>query len=124
MGMFDTIIINTDLLPISEEEKELLSKTNFQTKSLDNALFTYRITNDGFLEYLVSSRNFGIKESFSPETDHWKRINDIHGYVSFYTSSRKNNEWFEFVAKFTDGKLVEIFRNQGHRYEGNRKDDY
>ena len=29
-----------------------------------------------------------------------------HGYVNFYTSISK--KWYEFNAKFTDGKLVEI----------------
>jgi hypothetical protein len=120
MGMFDTLQLDVNLLPVSPEQIESLSKEEFQTKSLENALLTYRITDEGYLEYLVYSSDFLEDYRSSSEYEDWIRVNEVHGYVSFYTHHK---EWYEFVAKFTDGKLVEIFRNQGKRYEGNRRGD-
>ena len=119
MGMYDTLLINTNCLPISAEEIELLSKEEFQTKSLDNCLICYRITDEGFLECEESSRE--LLRTSSTGTN-WKRVDEVHGYVTFYTMT-KAKEWYEFIAKFTDGKLVKIFRNEGVSYEGNRRCD-
>jgi hypothetical protein len=42
MGIFDTISVNIDLLPISGIDKKRLSGESFQTKSLDNSTKTKR----------------------------------------------------------------------------------
>lgn len=119
MGMFDTIFVNFDLLPISKEEKQLMPREDFQTKSLEKCLLFYRITDDGFLEY-EDSPNFEEDKQILLKEGNWVRVDDIHGYVSFYVMC-SDRKWYEFVAKFTDGRLVEIFKNDGPRYAGNRR---
>jgi hypothetical protein len=121
MGMFDTISVNFDLLPISEEEKQLMPREDFQTKSLEKCLLFYRITDDGFLEY-EDSADFEKDRQVLLEEGNWVRVEDIHGYVSFYVMA-SDRKWYEFVAKFTDGRLVKIFKNDGPRYAGNRRSD-
>ena len=121
MGMFDTITISIDRLPISETDKERLKNENFQTKSLEKLLLRYRITDDGLLECFNAIADFEDEETAPPKSNNWIRIDDIHGYVSFYTSADDPHEWFEFVAKFTDGRLVDVFRSTESRYYGNRK---
>ena len=118
MGMFDTIWVNTKRSPISSEEQEALSQQSFQTKSLEKLLLYYRITDEGDLEYLDKLADWEDEETTSKKSGKWVKITDIHGYITFYTSLE--SEWFEFIAKFTDGKLVEIFRNENKRYHGNR----
>ncbi|TAG40974.1 MAG: hypothetical protein EAZ32_04760 [Cytophagia bacterium] len=117
MGMFDTIWVNSKRLPLSSEEQEALSNQFFQTKSLEKLLIYYRITDEGDLEYLDKLAD-SEEEAQPKKSGKWVKIQDIHGYITFYTSLDK--EWFEFVAKFTDGKLVTIFRNTNKRYHGNR----
>ena len=47
MGMFDTIHINSAMLPVTDEEKKLFGKSpDWQTKSLDCTLDDYYITDD------------------------------------------------------------------------------
>jgi hypothetical protein len=123
MGMFDNIEFDINRLPISVEERKLLSKKKFQTKSLENTLSRYRITEDGHLEYLVYCSDFLDQYEPDCQFESWIRINDIHGYVSFYTFLSDPKEWYEFVAKFTDGKLVDLFRNQGKTFAGNRREN-
>lgn len=118
MGMFDTIWVNSKRLPLSSEEQEALSKQSFQTKSLERLLLYYRITDEGDLEYLDKLADWEDEEAQPKKSGKWVKIQDIHGYITFYTSLDK--EWFEFVAKFTDGKVVDIFRNENKRYHGNR----
>jgi hypothetical protein len=118
MGMFDTIWVDSKRLPVSENEQQLLSKESFQTKSLDRLLLNFRITDQGDLEYLDKLADWEEEENSTPKSGKWLKIKDIHGYITFYTSLDK--EWYEFIAKFTDGKLVDVFRNTGRRYHGNR----
>jgi hypothetical protein len=49
MGLFDTVKIPKKFLPPEVAEIESL-RCNFQTKDLENALFDYFITDDGFLK--------------------------------------------------------------------------
>ncbi|WP_031529558.1 hypothetical protein [Dyadobacter crusticola] len=121
MGMFDTLLFDINLLPVSDEEKQLLLNEEFQTKSLDNLLRTYRITEKGNLLYGVYSSDFLDDYAPACQYEKWIEVPEVHGYISFYTSLTDSNRWYEFVAKFTNGKLVEVFRNEGTRYEGNRK---
>ena len=103
MGMFDTLHINPSLLPLTEVEDYIkLSKETYQTKSLERLLLTYRITDDGYLEY---------KDTYAETLpSDWSRVMNFNGIVTFYTSIDEPYEWFEFVATFIDGQLSNIVR--------------
>jgi len=62
--------------------------TSFQTKDFDCFMDRYTITADGYLLRNGESVPF-------------------HGMINFYTYTR-DDMWFEYEAKFTDGRLVEI----------------
>lgn len=114
MGMFDYLKINTNKLPVSEKEKKIIgTDPGWQTKDFDCILTTIEITDDNLLKIkrfnLVVDRSkknalgtFGV---FTHEDERIETINH-HGYVNFYTGV--SGCWYEFNAKFTDGKLIEI----------------
>lgn len=123
MGMFDYLFIDTNLLPITKEEKELIGENReFQTKDFDRELTEVYITNEGE----VKVNRFEMEEVPKEERPYMnevgisnlfgclRRVNERletinhHGYVRFYTNVDKT--WFEFSAKFTDGKMVNIER--------------
>ena len=121
--MFDNLIINTDKLPVSDEEKKLIGKNpNWQTKDFDCDLTEIYITDEGELK--INRWNYEeVPKEERPHPDGeglWglmgslRRVNErlettpYHGYVNFY--STVNNIWYEFNAKFTDGQLVNIER--------------
>lgn len=102
MGMFDTLTIDLELLPISEDDKkkylsDLLD--GFQTKSLDSLLDRYEITSGGYL----------FKTNYDGEI--YQRQEKVYftGEIEFYTDS-EDGTWFEFKAQFIDGKLESIKR--------------
>ncbi len=121
MGMFDNLIISTDKLPVTEEEKKLIGNNpGWQTKDFDCDMTEIYITDEGKLkinrwDYETVPR----KERPYPDEDglrsimgSLRRINEHleiikhHGCVNFYSNIGKN--WYEFRAKFTDGKLISI----------------
>jgi hypothetical protein len=123
MGMFDYLFIDTNMLPISDEEKIIIGdEPGWQTKDFDNVMTEIYITNDGELkinqweyedvpkEERPHPNDDGIKGLFGSVRRSNESLETIphHGYVRFYSSI--NREWYEFNAKFTDGKLVEIKR--------------
>jgi hypothetical protein len=118
MGMFDYIIIDSQKLPVSSTEKELLKNKTFQTKDLENCLLSYEITNENELmlhnikEEKTSKLIPVIREMDDEENVLDKEIIHekipFHGLLRFYTPI--NNTWYEFKAKFTDDKLVSIER--------------
>jgi hypothetical protein len=123
MGMFDYLFIDTNMLPISDEEKIIIGdEPGWQTKDFDNVMTEIYITNDGELkinqwEYEVvpkEERPHPDDDGIAGMVGSLRRSNESletiphHGYVRFYDSI--NREWYEFNAKFTDGKLVEIKR--------------
>jgi hypothetical protein len=90
MGMFDYLFIDTNMLPISDEEKIIIgNEPGWQTKDFYNTLTEIYITNDGELK-----------------NDQLKII--THNDVRFY--SHINLQRYEFNATFTDGKLIQIKR--------------
>ncbi len=109
MGMYDHLLINKELLPITQEEKDKISEGEvYQTKNFDNAMDKYEILDNGDLKV---TRATWYKDDKQVDTE----IIPYHGIINFYTyigapNSYKDEEWFEFQAKFTDGKLVEIRR--------------
>lgn len=125
MGMFDYLFIDTNMLPISDEEKIIIGdESEWQTKDFDNVMTEIYITNDGELkinqwEYEVvpkEERPHPDGDSIAGLAGSLRRSNEeletipYHGYVNFYNSI--NREWYEFRAKFTDGKLIEIKRTE------------
>ena len=129
MGMFDYLFIDTNMLPISDEEKIIIgNEPGWQTKDFDNILTEIYITNDGELKinrwvYETVPKEerphpdddgvLGLAGSLERTNVRLETI-PHHGYVNFYTfisnseSTPPSNKWYEFNAKFTDGKLVEI----------------
>lgn len=122
MGMFDSIIINVEKLPVTEEEKTVLKNAVFQTKNLEKLLLLYSISDNG--ELLLSKQKNGA--SFEPvflveyetipilDNDSFEKT-PCHGYLNFYTSI--SSLWYEFEAKFTDDKLISIKRISKSTYE-------
>jgi len=102
MGLYDTLHCE---YPLPDPRHQDL---DFQTKSLDPALFHYKITRDGRLVRLARPTRSG------PDRDvEWP----IHGDISFYTSVEK--VWIEYVARFTHG-WVEWIRpiEEARQYQG------
>lgn len=122
MGAFDSIIVNSELLPVSDIKKLFLKNAIFQTKNFDCLDDTYYITLDGKLQReFCDLEEVPPKERPYPNPKHklhnvgsLKKVNctykdiDFHGILIFYQSI--SHEWYEFNAKFTDGKLVSIAR--------------
>ena len=103
MGMFDTLYINIEKLPISDEEKQLIdTNQDWQTKSLKRLLSKVYITDDGELKLSI----FNFEDS---------KYNDeletllYDGCVNFYTNIGNDDlNWYEFNAIFINGKLNSI----------------
>ena len=121
MGMFDNLIISTDKLPVSDEEKKRIGENpGWQTKDFDCQLTEIYITDDGELKENKWNYEMVPKEERPHPDDEGilgmmgsiKRVNErlevipMHGYVNFY--SNIGEDWYEFNAKFTDGKLESI----------------
>ena len=117
--MFDSIKINSQKLPISAVEKELLKDVVFQTKDLEKCLLIYQISDAG--ELLLSeypdkeNKDEKIAVMFNEEYLTDFDLKDLthskipfHGYLRFYTMV--NDIWYEFKAKFTDDTLISIER--------------
>jgi hypothetical protein len=111
MGMFDTLIINTDKLPVTDEEKKLIGKNpSWQTKDFDCMMTEIYITDEGELKINKHSwgwdetqkNGFGTDGVITRENERMETI-PHHGYVNFYSNIGK--DWYEFFAKFTNGKL-------------------
>jgi len=120
MGMYDNLKISAKKLPLSKEEQTTLGDNHdWQTKDFDCTLSDFEITDDGKLRFLniryewdenAKSAMFeftGKYGSLVVKDKKWEYI-EYHGYVNFYRSI--NDVWYEFNAKFTDGKLVNIER--------------
>ena len=93
MGMFDYIKIDSKLLPYFGNVDPCLFENEFwQTKSLNRCLSVFTITENVLIEKTLS------KEIIE--------IIDFHGMIRFYTTI--NAIWYQFDAKYTNGKLVSI----------------
>tara|TARA_Y100000310_G_scaffold40276_1_gene37804 strand:+ start:5209 stop:5574 length:366 start_codon:yes stop_codon:yes gene_type:complete len=111
--MFDTVKVEIELmgLPVG----------SYQTKSLANVMETYRLSSDGRLIFLK-----GHKEEtgethhfFGTEIETQKFVLDelvdtnYHGWITIYGNTLIDVEkggFVDFKLKFTDGKLVEVKR--------------
>jgi len=83
MGMYDDITCE-HVLPFEPKPRS----NSFQTKDFDRLMDHYTITKDGRL----------LKREVEVP---------FHGMLNFYTYTH-DNMWFEYEAKFTDGRLIEI----------------
>lgn len=91
MGMFDHIRCDWPL-------PDAVDGSDMQTKSLANTLSSYAISSDGRLLYADGG-----------ETG-W------HGVMRFYRGER-GGSWFEYEAKFNDGRLVHLLPLAEARYD-------
>jgi hypothetical protein len=110
MGMFDRIFVEVKLpLPkIVGNLKINWKKEEFQTKDLDNLMYTYRISKSGRLmfldqktEWVKDNSRFGGHVNVISEC--WLKSKHT-GKVFFYTTvcsnpEQKESEWMEFVAQ-------------------------
>lgn len=93
--MFDNLIC---LAPLPNDPP--IPRDDFQTKDLDCLLDTYTITEDGLLLHA----RWNVEGELTVP---------YHGLIRFYYGDWSNDDqkmhaWYEYEAKFTDGKLVEI----------------
>lgn len=110
MGMFDDIRYSGALPDgITGEDCE----SSFQSKDLECALTQYEIREDGrlwFLAFELVARQRGPdmpgESPFERRNERWLD-SEYHGMLRFYGNDR-HGAWHEYVAKFTDGNLVEI----------------
>lgn len=102
MGMFDYIRFkNYSILPKPEGFPLDLAILDFQTKSLDNAMYLYEVSED---KYLYCEDN-----PFGEEPNRKSRI-DFHGIINFgaYEVTDLVDYSLEYEAKFTDGVLQDV----------------
>ena len=117
MGMYDEVRCKVDLPDEYVHDKE---KFIFQTKDLENIMGRFTITEEGRL----IEHKFHLEPVPEEEKVHehhiLKRIEDgdvdldYHGYLTFYTRYDVKDEFLEFQAKFTDGKVVEIIKTSNY----------
>ena len=108
MGMFDYLICEYEL------PEKIVQHEVFQTKDLDCDLDRYTIGVDGYL-YKLEWDDDGSGHPVSVKSERY----DFHGDIHFYThiGEPKTPEdwdspdiWFEYVARFSYGKLDSIKR--------------
>ena len=130
MGMFDEIKIEYKM-PDSEIQNE-----TFQTKSLENMMDNYTITEEGRLifhkhhyeEVPEEERPYYGKPEWDESKTLFKFIGSMksvhdedidmqyHGILEIHTMlggfNSDDSEWFSYSLKFTDGTLINIERNE------------
>jgi len=103
-----------------------IPRNDFQTKDLDCSLDTYTITAGGRLVHHFREWELTPEEEKPhPHAKDWRGLfgmyrevkgsqkivdTNYHGDLEFYTSG-KDNEWFQYTARFTDGQLTSIKRD-------------
>ena len=98
MGMFDYVRCEVPL-PDGSSTEGL-----FQTKDFDCPyLETYVIRKDGRLIHNKPRYDIDPPEAVSGEVD-----TNHHGFLNFYDYDTTTSIWREYMAKFTDGQLVDI----------------
>jgi hypothetical protein len=101
MGMFDDITFAREM-PGDPKPRH----GNFQTKDLECALDRYHVDEHGIIR----------RREWEPDARVWIDCDPLayHGMLRFYTCEdiegtgvvgRRSHHWFEYEAKFTDGKL-------------------
>lgn len=114
MGMFDEIRVE-HILPGKTE----ITDEWYQTKSLENIMSRYVISANGELyeetwdyEWVGDEKNFlGGYLSKIPNSYRREYLTNYHGDIIFYSSKPMNEDrvWRDYNARFTNGKLQEIW---------------
>lgn len=112
MGMFDTLKVEIKIPGFFE-----VPDIEFQTKSLDNALEKYVITNNGELyrevwdyKWIEDETHFlGGYEYKIPESYRREYLTDFHGDIIFYEGKSVDGVWRDYTARFTEGKLSRVW---------------
>ena len=114
MGMFDLLKVEMKIPGYSTIPDE-----EFQTKSLDNCMDHYVITNKGQLykevwdHEWVENPDTPIGGSFRKVEGSYLReyLTNFHGDIIFYTSRPMNEDriWRDYTARFTEGRLTRIW---------------
>ena len=112
MGMFDTLKVEIKIPGFFE-----VPGIEFQTKSLDNALEKYVITNNGELYREVwdykriedETHFLGGYEYKIPESYRREYLTDFHGDIIFYEGKSVDGVWRDYTARFTEGRLTRIW---------------
>ena len=115
MGMFDYIKCEVQLPGYS-----FITDEEFQTKSLDNCMDHYVITNKGELyrevwdyEWVDDNEIPIIKGAMRKIEGSYRReyLTNFHGDIIFYTSKPMNEDriWRDYTARFTEGKLSRVW---------------
>lgn len=113
MGLFDTIKVEQKIPGFPD-----IPNVEFQTKSLDNAMENYVITNNGELyrevwEYeWVEDNSMPILKGFMKKVEGSYRreyLTDYHGDIIFYEGKKVDGTWRDYTARFTEGKLTRIW---------------
>lgn len=112
MGMFDEIRIE---LPLPDNTP--VSDDWYQTKSFDNTLSQYVLTANGELyreewdrkweedtDAFFGGRFKRIEKSYRREY-----LTNYHGDIRFYSSTPVGRTWRDYYARFTNGKLQEMW---------------
>lgn len=113
MGMFDDITFSQEM-PGEPKPKH----PDFQTKDLECVLDRYHVDEHGIMR----------RREWEPDARTWIECDPrpYHGLLRFYTLEdipgtgivgRRSHTWFEYEAKFTDGKLQGIRVIDIHRWD-------
>jgi len=140
MGMYDTLKVKKQL-PLPEEVKSLdikWTEIEYQTKSFDNTLSEYTISEDGKLREIIIEREYipyTEEEKKAKKIKSWPLFKDViekskeekelnhHGVVRFYCYERfdEDNDFFiDYDAYFTYGKLDKIEIAEFKKFEVER----
>ena len=110
-------------MPLTDLEKQHLNESKgFQTKDFDCVLtdifledecikisrWTYEEVPVEERPHPIAEGLLGLQGSMRKTNERMEEVSDFHGLVNFYTFI--DEEWYEFNAKYTDGKLKEIVR--------------
>lgn len=120
MGMFDYITVeNKVILPLPLDFDMDLKTFEFQTKSLDRAMFLYTIGNDGFLYQENYIESVESTEKTVVVGKALRKKIDFHGMIEFgaYHTTDLIDYSLEYEAKFTDGVLQGIKLLSFDKYE-------
>ena len=114
MGMFDMLKIEMKIPGYSQIPDE-----EFQTKSFDNVMDHYVITNKGELyrevwEYEWKEDNKHLLGGWMQKVEGSYRreyLTNFHGDIIFYTSRpmKEDRIWRDYTARFTEGKLTRVW---------------
>ena len=96
--MFDNIIVPKSYLKslLTKEQEKLVDRTDFQTKSLENSLFDYKV----YKQHLFLKKSKEDKQG-------WDKV-CYTGEITFYNLFREESEvayWASFRFTFSQGKV-------------------